>query len=306
MERVEVTPAEGNDDVILPEGTDPESPQENEGGPDGGEADPEADPSDDSPDGKPEGLRRTPPGAPAPAVAPAAAAPASDPSNPQNLKRQPNETPREFALRIELTKTRGLLRTQRTDEIMGTIRPNAPAPAAPGEPSEAAKAVLGKYKPEELAALREVLPVLAEQMGFVRKDEIAGSTYAEKAQDSLDGFLTKHPEYLPENDPEGTLWNAFKVEFGQYKQPTNPKDYARLFEKVHQEVFGIQPGGTLPKVVAAQKKITVASHAGASGPTAPSRQSRPGSAAGSGLRLDMLKGFDDETKDRIANRASGD
>lgn len=313
MERVEVTPAAGDDDVILPtEGTDPDSPQGNDGTADeGGEADPNADPADESPDGKPEGLRRQPtqtetpasPGAPEVVVP---GAPATDPSNnPDGLKRLPNESQREYALRLELTKTRGLLRTQRTGEIMETIRPGAPSATAPAL-SEHAQEVLGKYKPEELAALREVLPVLAEQMGFVRKDEIAGTSYAEKAQDALDGFLEKHPEYKPEHDPDGALWGAFKTEFGQYKQPTDPKDYRRLFEKVHTTVFGIQPGGALPKVSAAQRKVQVASHAGASGPTAPSRQMRPGSGASSGLRLDMLKGFDDETKERIASRAGGE
>lgn len=299
-ERVEVTPTAGDDEEVLePEETDPHSPEGNDGDPD---ADPDADPADESPDGKPEALRQN--ALPTEKTPAAVAAAPADPENPNGLKRLPEETPREFALRSELTKTRGLLRKQRTDEVMETIRPITPAAKVP-ELDERTKEVLAKYPKEQLDALREVMPALAAEMGFVRKDELAGSSYADQAQTALDGFLEKHPEYTPEKDHDGTLWTAFKAEFAQYRQPENPKDYRRLFEKVHASVFGIQPGGDLPKVQAAQQKVRVASHAGASGPTA-NRQTNTRSGAGSGLRLDMLKGFDDDEKDRIASRAQGD
>lgn len=295
VERVEVTPAEGDDDIIQPEGTDADSPQQNDDEPEGGTEDPENDPEDESPDGKPESIRTQPAAATPGEIAPAPAA--LEPSNPYGLKRLPNEPPREFALRLELAKTRTQLREERGHEIMDTVRPATPTAQAV---SPVAAEVLGKYKPEELAALREVLPVIAGEMGFVRKDEIAGSSYTEKVQEELDGFMEKHPEYSPENDPDGTQWNAFKNEFGQFKQPANPRDYRRLFERVHQTVFGIQAGGPLPKVAAAQRKVQVASHAGASGPTS-QRQSRPAGGS-SGLRLDALKGFSDEEKEEIAAR----
>ncbi len=303
IERVEVTPAEGDDETIEAEETDPASPQGNEGGSDDeGEVDPENDPADASPDGKPEGLKKRPttPGNQTPA-APAA----PEPTNQFGIKRLPDETLREFGMRLELTKTRAMLRKERAGEILDTLRPNAPSPASGGQLSEAAQRVIGKYKPEELAALREVLPVLAGEMGFVRKDELAGSSYADKAQEELDAFVEKHPEYKPENDPEGATWAAFREEFADRKQPANPKELRKLFEKVHQSVFGIQAGGTLPAVQAQQQKVQVASHAGASVPTAPARQ-RSGGGRGNGLRLDALKGFDEETKQRIAQRANED
>ena len=296
IERVTVTPAEGDDDVIETEDTDPDSPQGNEG--EEGDDELDTDPDDESPDGKPEALRHTQQGGTVPE-------PIATNDEQYPIKRIPGETPREFALRLELHTTRQQLRGDRKQELLGQTR--APAPVAPTHtPSPQAQEVLGKYKPEELAALREVMPLLAAEMGFVRKDEIQQTTYAEQTQGELDSFLEKHPEYSPEKDPDGTLWGMFTKEFQLYKQPTNPKDFRRLFEKVHQSVFGIQPStGALPKVIAQQRKVQAASHAGASSSAAPSRQMRPGSGASSGLRLDMLQGFDDDTKNRIAQRAQG-
>ncbi len=292
-ERIEIAPS-GSDDMSEDEteGTDPDSPQGNEGDTEG-EEDPENDPDDESPDGKPESIHT-------PAVPVEGTAPDTEPSD----RKLPDETPREYARRLEIEKLRGQLRTQRTSEVLDTVVPvNAGAPRT--EVSPATQELLSKYKPEELNALREVLPVLAAEMGFVRKDEIAGTSYKDKVQEELDGFVERHPEYSPENDPDGTLWGRFKDEFGQYKQPANPKDYKRLFEKVHQSVFGIQAGDVLPKVQAQQQKVRVASHAGASGPTAPSRNQRS-QGNSSGLRLDALKGFSDEDKQRIASRATGE
>lgn len=202
------------------------------------------------------------------------------------------ETPKERALRVTITNLRGKLRKEQAGEILGG---NAPVPAAKKDLSDQDKAVLGKYKPEEIAALKEVLPVLAKDMGYVRSDDLAGATYAEKSQEILDGFLEKHPEYLPENDKDGTLWTAFKAEYGLYKQPGDPRDFKKIFDRIHKDVFGIKPSGPLPKVNAQQEKTKVASHAGASSKGTPpaSRADKP---SATGLRTDMLKGFTDEEK----------
>jgi hypothetical protein len=216
------------------------------------------------------------------------------------IKDVPGETPSEKALRLEVTRVKGLLRKERLDDI--PLNENAPV-TVKREPSAHTKEVLAKYKPEEINSLKEVLPILAEEMGFVRKDELGASNYAEKSQEQLDTFLDKHPEYSQENDTKGILWNAFKTEFGLYKQPTNPKDYARIFEKVHQSVFGIKTGGPLPKVNAQQRKANVASHAGASGPSGNRQEVRR--TVTTGLRTDMLKGFDESDIADIESRAGG-
>lgn len=307
-ERVEVAPAAGGDDeVLLPEDTDLDSPPENDDEPEeGAEVDPENDPADESPDGKPEGIvTPTEPITPAAALAPAAPA-TPEPSNKHGLKRGPSESTTEFARRLEIADLRSQLREKRSGEILGNIAPPSATPGSlPPLPvaSDEEKAVLEKYGAGPVAALKEVFPILAKEMGFVRKEEIAGDAYTRDVQGQLDAFTASHPEYLPENDPGGETWKAFKTEFAQYRPPANAKDFARLFEKVHQNVFGITSGGaTLPRIEAARATVRTAGHAGASGPTAPSRQARS-SAAGSGLRLDALKGFTDEEKQAIISRA---
>lgn len=200
------------------------------------------------------------------------------------------ETPKERAMRLEVTRLKGRLRQEQRDELLG----NQPPVVTKKEVSPEKAAILAKYKPEEISSLREVLPALAEEMGFVRKDELQGNTYAEKSQEHLDNFLEKHPEYLPENDKDGTLWNAFKAEFtsGTYnQQPANPKDLSKIFNLIHRDVFGIKPAGALKTVSAQQGKVNSASHS-VSSPSAPATSKR--SAQPQGMRLDMLKGFDEE------------
>lgn len=280
VDRVEIDPAPEGDDTIDPENTDPESPEGETGDePEGGEPEGE---------NRPDGLQQRQ------AASPEAAAPAAEPQGDDGLVPVEDETPRERALRLELHKTRQKLRGERTSDLLGT--PTAPA-AGKKEINPEHAAVLSKYKPEELSAIREILPALAEEMGFVREDQLAGRTYGEQAQTALDTFLDKHPEYTPEKDTDGTLWEAFKTEYGLYKQPANPKDFAKIFERIHRDVLGIQPRGPLPKVAAQRERAQVASHAGASAAPAPApRASRPGAAAPGGLRLDMLKGFTDDEK----------
>lgn len=200
------------------------------------------------------------------------------------------ETPREKALRLEIERLRTVNRKERAAELLGDTKPPT---TAKKELSPEKQEVLKRYNPSEIEALREVLPALAEELGYVRTDQLSANQYNDKAQEELDSFLEHHPEYLPENDKDNVLWPRFKQEFGIYAQPANPKDYKKIFNKVHNEIFGIRPVGDKGAITAAQRKIQVASHAGASGParsTAPSSR-KPNTT---GLRLDMLRGFSEE------------
>lgn len=287
VDRVEITPAGADAEDVddKTEDTEPDSSQEETEG--DGEKEPEGDDSK-----KPDQLvtPKAPVTEPAQAVA--------DTTGADGLAAVEGETPKERALRAELKRTRDKLRKEQGDDLLGGERP--PQGQSTPQLSQEDSAIIGKYKTDEVAALREIVPVLAKEMGFVRKDELQGTAYAERSQESLDHFLEKHPEYLPENDTDGTLWNAFKSEFGLYKTPTNPKDYTKIFERIHRDVFGIKPKGPLSTVTAQQEKTRVASHAGASSaPAAP--RSKPATNP-AGLRLDMLKGFSDED---IAEITSG-
>lgn len=219
--------------------------------------------------------------------APAEGLPAND------LAEVDGETPRERALRLEVTRLRTENRKERGAEFLGQNQ-NPPPVHKEIDPKKAE--ILKKYKPEEIQSLREVLPVLAEEMGYVRSDQLDANSYTEKASGELDTFLEKHQEYLPENDKGNVLWGRFQEEYKMYKQPTDPRDFRRIFDRIHKDIFGIKTTGEGKGAIqAAQRKVQSAAHAGASAPTRSVAPTRPKTNT-SGLRLDMLKGFTDEEK----------
>lgn len=215
-----------------------------------------------------------------------------------DLAEVTGETPRERALRLEVTRLRGLGRQERKGDL--GIKSPTGQPAKP-ELSPERKKTLEKYKPEDLATLKEVFDIMADDMGFVRKDQLGASTYTEKAAEELDKFIDAHPEYLPENDSDNVLWERFKQEYSLYKQPENPKDFKKIFEKVHRDVFGMKPAGENKTINAAKEKIKVASHSGASKPAQQTQRAK----APTGIRFDMLKGFSEEERAELEN-GSGD
>lgn len=201
------------------------------------------------------------------------------------------ETPKEVALRLETERLRGLLKKERVGEILAT--PPGAIQQKPSEITPASKKILEKYKPEQIAELKDVLGVLADDMGYVKKGELDTRSYIQVGEDALASFIDDHPEYNKENDPTGALWGQFKQEYSMFVPPKDPKDFKKIFNRVHQQIFGIQAKGDLGKITAAKEKITVASHTGASSPArAPSRPQANTNTTG--LRLDMLKGFSDE------------
>ena len=202
------------------------------------------------------------------------------------VKRVSGESDREFALRIENKTLRDRIGGTRTKEITSQKSPVIV------QKEKKESEVLKKYKPEDIQALREVLPEIAGEMGYIKKDELDASNYEKVANEQIEAFVTDHPEYSIEKDPDSTLWNRLKDEYSNfYKPPTNPKDFKKIFERIHKDIFGIQAKGPLPKETAAKEKIKVASHASTSVPASQRYQSKQSVG---GLRTDMLKGFSDE------------
>lgn len=216
----------------------------------------------------------------------------------EELAEIEGETPRERALRLEVTRLRRIGRDGRKEEL-GIKSPTGQPEKKELSPEK--KKVLERYKPEDIQNLKEVFDVMADDMGFVRKDQLGATTYTERASDELEKFIDAHSEYLPENDPDNVLWDRFKEEYALYKQPDNPKDFKRIFEKVHRDVFGIKPAGDNKNINAAKEKIKVASHSGASKPNTPVNKAK----APAGIRFDMLKGFSDEERAELEN-STGD
>lgn len=190
------------------------------------------------------------------------------------------ETPREKALRLEASRLKGLLREQRRDELFvkqPTLNP--------------IDEELKNYDPEELKRFETV----ATKLGFARKDEIIYQTTQDRLNTEFESFIEAHPEYAPENDKDGLLWNQFRAEFALYNPPKEVKTLKKVLNKVHNEIYGVQPAKNLNKINASQEKIKVASHTGASaGKSTPTRQPQLGS-----LRTDALKGFSEEEKKEI-------
>lgn len=186
------------------------------------------------------------------------------------------ETPREKALRLETSRLKGLLRKERQDELF-VKQPT----------SKKNEEDLSEYDPEELKRFE----ILATKMGFAKKDDIIRDSVLDKNNAEFESFMEAHPEYSTENDKDGTLWNHFKTEFSLYQPPQDPKTLRKVLNKVHNEIYGVQPAANLNKINAQQQKLKVASHTGSQG----ARASGPlPKAPNSNVRLDMLKGFTEE------------
>lgn len=200
---------------------------------------------------------------------------ADEPEVKHEPKPVDGETPRERALRLEATRLKGLLRDQRKDELFVK------------QPTDISKKdeELAGYDPEQIKNFEKI----AKQLGFAKKDEILSQTSQERLNDTFNEFMEAHPEYAPENDKDGVLWNQYKTEFQLYNPPKDLKVLKKILNKVHNDVYGIQPAKNLNKINASQEKIKVASHTGAS---AGKETRRTSSKPSSGLRTDMMKGFD--------------
>lgn len=215
--------------------------------------------------------------------------PAGEEGTPKGV---PGESPVEYARRQEIQRLKAELRSVRTQRFIEDNKPNGTESVL----SDDEQGILGKYDPEELRNLDEVIDVLAKKKGFVRQQEFQQSTYQKEAQETIDSFIESHPELDPENDKDNALWNHFSEEFLIYRQPKTIKELKRVLNKTYVDVFGVQPESNLGKVRAQQQKIRSASHGGASTPTVRSKTEAP--QLDSSLRGQM-KGFDDEFLDEL-------
>ncbi len=207
------------------------------------------------------------------------------------------ETPREKALRIQVEELRAQRRADRAKEI-----PVEHAIVPPKELSAKKQELLKKYNPDEVKNLEELIDTVAEERGWVRKEEFQKETFQKEGNDEVQTFIDAHPEYDGDHDKDGLVWNRLKEEFGRYRPATSRKELRKNLEDAHQKVFGIQPSGNAGIINAQREKVKVASHAGAS------QGGSPTPTVPKTIRLDMLKGYDDEEGQKelaeIARRAA--
>ena len=215
------------------------------------------------------------------------------------IKRLPNETPREYALRLEVTRLKRGNREKRAKDLLGEDKPEKPSGITQvqyNELNEDEKAILGQYDANELSIFEKILDVLAKKHGWVKREELATTTKSQVSNDILDDFLQGHPEYLPENDKDNVLWDRFKSEFQLYKIPENPKDLKRIFGKIHRDIFGVKSDEELKKINAQKEKLKVVSHSGGS--------ATRGQSSSEGTRLtpeqkSHFKGFSEKEFDEL-------
>ena len=237
VEHGEFTPTEGDDELIEP--TETETPSESSTENNEDVAEPEAE------EPKEELRERV-------------RSKSTEPESVNQPKPVEGETPRERALRREVEKLKKQRRDDRSKELFTGPEPIKSVQPEPASDDE----LLSRYDQTELKNLEEVIDVIAKKKGWVRNEELQATSYKQTATDVLDEFLASHPMYLPEQDSDNILWNQFQSEFSLYKTPENPKEYKRIFQKIHNEILGVRQLDEDPKLKAQDEKIKAASHAG--------------------------------------------
>lgn len=212
-------------------------------------------------------------------------------SEDSDLKVVPNESPRERALRLEVKRTKRLLRQERAKKILQDI----PVEESKVDLSEEDQEVLSQFDPEQVENMQKLIAISAKKMGFVKKDEFTKEQVHQQLESGLDEWLESHPELDEKNDPDGTLWKQVQLEFSQYVPPKNKQDLQKILNRIHRDIFGITTDTkSLKKVEAKKEKIQVASHSASSGGSSRSNQVEVDHETKSLVDKGVMKGFSDE------------
>ena len=142
----------------------------------------------------------------------------------------------------------------------------------------------------------QVIEKVLKAKGYVKKDEIDSMTYTERLETYKNDWLEKHPEYLPENDPDDKNWNALQKEINTfYKAPADPKKIMGVLERAHRELKGtsLMPQRKSSQTLAAKEKLKVNSMAGKGGGTKQAPKIK------SNLDKSYLKGFTEEELEEL-------
>lgn len=135
--------------------------------------------------------------------------------------------------------------------------------------------------------------------GYVNKAEANQMFYEAVKQEEVERFLTKYPEYKPENDPKDSNWNALQKEVGMYKMPTNPKLIYEIMERAHRLIPKVASGLSLP---AQKRKLEVASQ-GAGGTQRPAPNAAKAFDADTRAMLQRGGFTDEDIKDMETRRS---
>jgi len=174
--------------------------------------------------------------------------PSGEPAEPSTaeIKEVVGETPREKALRLEVTRLRRKARESSSKEMFEGDKSES-------LDSEKALKELG-YDDEQIKTLDKAFDIIGERKGFVRKDQ----SYQAMANETLQGFIEEHPEYAAENDKEDIYWGMFNsILKSDYRLAgKTQKQLKSIFEKVDRDVKEeLGDNSSKGKIEAQQQKI---------------------------------------------------
>lgn len=86
--------------------------------------------------------------------------------------------------------------------------------------------------PDDIAVIEKVIRA----KGYVTKEDVEKKIYEDIKQDELNKFLSKYPEYKPENDKNDINWNALQRELGYYRLPKDPHQLSEILERAHRSI----------------------------------------------------------------------
>lgn len=159
--------------------------------------------------------------------------------------------------------------------------------------------VLKDTAPEDVALIEKVLKA----KGYVRKDELAASTFQEKLSSVELSWLEQNPEFKQENDPEDEKWNQVRSYVSRLgMRPTKPDDVREILDIARERLFGKKtaplPEKSLHSVAAKKQNIAVGAKtsSGGSSPAKPVSKSNDISVLKS-----VLKDFSDEELEELAS-----
>jgi hypothetical protein len=161
------------------------------------------------------------------------------------------------------------------------------------EPLVVDKALLEGVSEADITLIEKVLKA----KGYVQKDELSTMTYKEKIEVHKDAWLKDHPEYLPENDPDDTKWNALNSTVSNFfKAPAKAEDIKTVLDLAHGKISPAKAAATIPvkpkaTTEAAREKVQASSKGGGVAGGKSSQTSKPKTE---GLNRSMFSGYSDE------------
>lgn len=210
----------------------------------------------------------------------------------EEIKEVVGETPKERALRLELTRVRR--------EKRALLEKNIFKKQEPEEDKTFDELKSLGYRDEDIPGLEKAVDIIASKRGYVKKD----SFEKEMSLDTLNNFVEEHPEYAPENDKDEILFNRFfEILKSDYNlDGKNSKQLKSIFQKVDRDVkseYG-EPKMVADKgkIEAQKQKIKTVSHGTSA--SAPKQIEKPVIPAGNKTFISsnhpglVFKGFEDD------------